>query len=337
MRRAVKTLLVVACLLSFLALLGLFNESKPRILVLHSAGQQSPWTQEVDRGIRAALGANRRPVTVEWMYMDVTGPDAARAEGPAQAEARRAIGREDPAVVIAVDDEANQLVARDYVGRAQPRILYVSLDRPPADYGYPGAPNVSGISETLPFAAIRDATVALFPGRSPSVSVLGVDNITGRAEMAQAKAFDWGPVKVDGAQLVSTAGAWRAATSAARSDVLVVLSCQDLPDDGDGVFTAADAARWTQDNAPALPIGTQVDFVPNGGALSLSPPPDDVGYKAVQLALDWLDERATPGPPMPLESAHFQVAVRRDGLATRGISLPPIYIEAARESGTLIG
>jgi hypothetical protein len=337
MRKTVTSLLTLACLLSFIALLGVFNASKSRILVLHSTGQQSPWTQEVDRGIRAALAANRRPVTVEWMYMDVAGPNAARTEGPATAEARRAIARDDPAVVIAVDDEANQLVARDYVGRAQPRILYVSLDRPPAEYGYPGAPNVSGIAETLPFAAIRDAAVTLFPGHAPSVSVIGVDGITGQAELAQARAFDWGPMKVQAVQLVSTARAWRDAITSSHSDVLVVLSCRDLPDEHGAVFTAADAVRWTQDNARALPIGTQVDFVPNGGALSLSPPPDDFGYQAVRLALDWLDERATPGPPAPVQSAHFQVAVRQDGLTKRGISLPPIYVEAARESGTLIG
>ncbi len=337
MRKTVKRVLVLAFLVSFVVLLGLFNAGKPRILVLHSAGQRSPWAQEVDRGMRAALETNRRPVSVEWMYMDVAAPDAARAAGPAQAEARRAIGRMDPAVVIAVDDEANELVARDYVGRQEPRILYVSLNRPPADYGYPGAPNVSGIAERLPFGAIKDALTTIFPGRNPTVSVIGVDGITGRAEMTQVGAFDWGPVKVDATQLVSTAHGWRDFVSAAGSDAIVVLSCQDLPDDGGTVFSAADASRWTQDNAKSLPIGTQAGFVPNGGALSFSPPPDDYGYNAIRLALDWLDERSTPGAPAPVESAHFEVGVRQEGLARRGVTLPSIYIEAARENGSLIG
>ena len=331
-----KTLLVISCLLSFVLLLGFFNESKPRILVLHSGAEQSPWVQQVDRGMRAALEANRRPVTVEWIYMGVTAPAAGRAAGPAQAEAHRAIAREDPAVLIAVDDEANELVARDYVGRQEPRILYVALDRPPADYGYSGAPNVSGIAERLPFTGVRDAITTLFPGRRPTVSIIGVDSITGRAEMAQVRAFDWGPVELMSTQLVATGSAWRDSVSAASdSDVLVVLSCQDLPDGDGAVFTAADAAQWTQDNAKPLPIGTQVDFVANGGALSFSPPPDDNGRKAVQLALDWLDARQTPGPPAPVESAHFEVALRQGALAERGVTLPAIYLEAARENGNL--
>jgi hypothetical protein len=34
-------------------------------------------------------------------------------------------------------------------------------------------------------------------------------------------------------------------------------------------------------------------------------------------------------------SDHFEVAVRQSRMADRGIALPPIYSEAARENGTL--
>jgi hypothetical protein len=34
-------------------------------------------------------------------------------------------------------------------------------------------------------------------------------------------------------------------------------------------------------------------------------------------------------------SDHFEVAVRPAALAARGMVLPPIYLEAARENGTL--
>ncbi|MGD9620554.1 MAG: hypothetical protein AB7G47_08440 [Mycolicibacterium sp.] len=335
MRQTWKTLLILGCLLSFVALLGVFNASKPRILVLHSLGQDSLWVAEVDRGMREALDANRRPVSVEWMYMDVGASTVRDRVGQAQADARRAMDRVDPDVLIAVDDEANLLVARDYIDRRSPRILYLSLDRPPADYGYVGASNVSGIAEQLPFAAVRDAAITLFEGRAATASVVGVDGVTGQAEMAQVRDFDWGPLTVTATELASTAVGWRDFVTGTRSDVLIVLSCRDLPEEDGGVFTAADAIRWTQDNSRALPIGTQVDFVRDGGVLSFSPPPDDYGKRAIELALDWLDDRTTPGPPPPLESPHFQVALRQGALAARGFSLPPIYVEAAREVNAL--
>lgn len=327
-------MLIAAFLATFVVLLGYFNATKPRILVLHSAAQDSPWATQIDAGMRKALQRNRRPVSVDWMYMGVNSP-ATRNAGEAAAEAQRAIRRTDPDVLIVVDDEANALVARNYVGRLRPRILYVSVDRPPADYGYVGAPNVSGISETLPWAAVRDALSDVVGGR-PSIAVLGVDNESGRAELDQLRAFDWGPVTVARADLVASAPAWReAVTRASGADALVVLQTQALPDGRGGVTSAADLSRWTQENSGPLPIGTEVDFVTGGGALSFCPPPDDYGVAAVDLALDWLDGRRTPGPPPPVVSSHFEVAMRPDVLARRGIVLPPIYVEAARENGTL--
>ncbi len=330
-----KSLLLIGSLLSFLVLLGAFNATKPRILVLHSMTADSPWVAGVDRGMREQLDANRRPVSVEWMYMNATAPTARVRIEEERAAARRAVDRVDPDVLIAVDDEANLLVARDYVGRTTPRILYVSLNRPPADLGYAGAPNVSGVSERLPFAAISDAVRTLFPGRAPTVSVIGVDGPTGQAEMAQVREFDWGTIRLAGTALVSTAGAWRDFVTAARSDVVVVLSCHDLPEADGAVFAAPDVIRWTQQHSTALPIGTQIDFVPAGGGLSFSPSADDFGRRAIALALDWLDDRSTPGPPPPVESSHFQVGARPSALAAHGITLPPIYIEAAREAGSL--
>jgi hypothetical protein len=330
-----RNVLIGGFLLTFVLMLGFFNAAKPRIMVLHSGPQGSVWVEQVDKGIRTALEANRRPLSVEWNYLGFAST-ATRGVPETAAEARRAIDRFKPDVLIAVDDEANSVVAQYYVGRPEPRILYVSIDKPPAAYGYTGASNVSGIAEQMPWAAIRDALIRLFPGRAVRLSVVGVDSPTDRAEVAQLTAFDdWGPVVIGKPTLVSSAGAWRDVVTRADGDALLVLGPQDLPGDDGAMVSAADLNRWTQDNAKPLPIGTQVDFVPDGGALSFAPAPDDYGRKAVELALDWLDDRASPGPPPPITAAHFDVAVRQEALARRGYLLPQIYLEAARQNNSL--
>ncbi len=330
-----RNLLIGGFLLTFVLLLGFFNAAKPRILVLHSGPEGSPWVEQVDAGMRAALNANRRPVSVEWDYLGLASPGT-RGAPEATAEARRAIDRFKPDVLIAVDDEANSLVAQHYAGRAKPRILYVSIDQPPSSYGYVGAPNVSGIAEQMPWGAIRDALRDMFAGRAVTLSVVGVDGPTGRAEVSQLTAFgDWGSVRVAQPALVSNADAWRDAVARADGDALLVLGPQDLPAGDGSTVSAAELSRWTQENARPLPIGTQVRFVPDGGVLSFAPAPDDYGRKAIERALDWLDDRSTPGPPAPLTSSHFDLAVRQEALARRGFSLPQIYLEAARENGSL--
>lgn len=331
-----KNLLIGGFLAAFVILLGAFNATKPRILVLHSGTSDSAWVQQVDRGMRDALARNRRPLSVQWHYLGIDSPAARGQVGEAEAGAHRAIARFDPDLVIAVDDEANSLVARDYVGRKRPRVLYVSLNHPPAEFGYADAANVSGIAECIPFAAIRDAIGDLYPGRLPAVAVIGIDNETGRAEMAQAKAFGWSPLQLAETALVPDSRQWMDFVS--RNDpgnILLVLGTRDLPGAEGGVVSAAAINRWTEENSPVLPIGTQVNFVEGGGALSFSPPADDSGAKAIELALDWLDDRTTPGAPPPVVSDHFEVAIRAAALAKRGVGLPPVYIEAARENGTL--
>ena len=330
-----KNLLIGGFLAAFVILLGAFNATKPRILVLHSGARDSAWAQQMDRGMRDALALNRRPLSVEWHYLDIDSPAAQGRVGEVKAGAHRTIARFNPDLIIAVDDEANSLVAREYVGRTRPRILYVSLNRPPAEFGYVGAANVSGIAERLPLAAVRDAVTDLFPGRTPTLAVLGVDNETGRAESAQVEAFDWSPLVVTKTALAAKAEEWRTFAAESYADVLLVLGTHDLPGADGKILTAAEINRWTQENAAAFPIGTQVNFVEDGGGLSFSPPPDDSGAKAIELALDWLDDRSSPGAPSPVVSDHFEVAVRPARLEERGVVLPPIYTEAARENGTL--
>lgn len=330
-----KNLLIGGFLLAFVVLLGFFNATKPRILVLHSSSAGSSWARQVDRGIREVLRDNRRPLSVEWHYLGVDSPASKRNIETARADALRAMSRFRPDVLVAVDDQANSLVAREYAGCKSPRVLYVSLNRPPSDYGYAGAANVTGIAERLPLAAVRDAMRDLFPERRPALAVIGVDDESGRAEMAQVDAFDWGFVQMGEKALVATADEWRDFVKRCPGDVLLVLGTHDLPGANGAVATAADINRWTHENARGLPIGMQVNFVEDGGALSFSPPPDDSGSKAMCLALDWLDDRETPGAPAPVVSEHFEVALRPALLRQRGIKLPPVYIEAARENGTL--
>lgn len=330
-----KNLLIAACLLSFVLCLGAFNATKARLLVVHSKGPDTAWVQAMDAGMRQALEDNRRPVNVSWLYLDLAAPSTPDRRRQAQASLQRMLEQVDPDVLIAVDDEANDLIAPIILGRKATRILYVSLDGPTDRYGYSGSNQVAGIAETLPLDAIREAATTLFSGRQPRAAVIGLDTPTGRAEMAQVRSFDWGEVRLSKTALVSTAEAWRTFVNTSPADLLVVLSTDGLIEANGQIAPAAELIRWTATQAKALPVGTQIDFVPQGGALSFAPPPQTFGQQAIRDALDWLDGRQSPGAPASKVVSHFQVGLRQNALQARGLLLPAIYREAARAAGAL--
>lgn len=337
MTRNWRQFLVGAAIVAFFVMLVGFNATKPRILVLNSKPEDSVWSRKFRDGAMEELKRNRRPVSVEWSYLDFDAAGSRLSPGVEQAEVKRAMRRFKPDVLIAVDDEANAIVARDYAGPGGPRIIYVSIDREPSHYGYAGAANVSGIADRLPLAAFKDLAGVVAPGKPLRIAAIGVDSETGQAELAQLRSYDWAPHALVASATVGTVDEWEQFVRGSDADLLLVLDAGDLPRSAtDPVPVPADELiRWTEAESKALPVGTNVNFVEAGGGLSFAPPPDDYGEKAIELALDWLDARDTPGAPPPTVSDHFEVAVRQARLAERGVVLPPIYLEAARENGTL--
>ena len=337
MTRNWKNFLISAALVAFFVLLVGFNATKPRILVLNSKPEDSVWSRKFREGVMEQLQRNRRPVSVEWAYLDFERAGQRLSPAVEQAEVQRTIRRFKPDVLIAVDDEANALVARDLAGRGRPRIIYVSIDRGPEYYGYAGADNVSGIADRLPAGAFKDLAGVVGAGRPLRIAAIGVDSETAQAELVQLRSHDWSPHFLVASATAGTVEEWQQFVRGTDAELLLVLDAGNLPrSTADPTLVPSDELiRWTEAESKALPIGTHVNFVAAGGGLSFAPPPDDYGVKAIELALDWLDARDTPGAPPPVVSDHFEVAVRPSRMSERGIALPSIYTEAARENGTL--
>lgn len=326
--------------------LALFNLRKPRLLVLHSFAAADPWVRGVERGIDAALAASRRPLNLETFHMDSDLWSRPQARRQAEAAALLAIQRFRPDLIVAVDDEARDLLARSAGLPAKTRILPVSV-LTPAPRGRNGALAAPGLQETLPLEPVADLLRQLWPDRSLRLAAIGVAIETGQAELAQVRRFPWGPHRLVAASLVRDEAEWRRTVRGLRdrADVLLVLSyfglAPDPPEGGtDGSHAGPNPDRlgreiagWTETHAGPLPIGLHVAYVADGGGLGLSPAPEVYGQEAVATALTWLDGRSSPPPARHLDP--FDVAVRRSALARRGLRLPPLYGEAARAAGQL--
>jgi hypothetical protein len=348
-----------------------FNLNRPRILVLHSGSERSLWVSDVNRGLEQQLERNRRPINLERHYLRLDEPGLSPETVRLRVQdAQRAVARLRPDILIAVDDEANALVAQDYLGLTTPKLLYVSIDQPPEEYGYRDSDQVTGISEELPLAAVRKAlddlqpalqskadsqtnpgstdqgrasilfpTQLLCPERSLRIAALARDSETGRAELAQVQQFDWAPHRLGPVKAVSTLVHWQEETKrlVGAADVLLVLSYRGLQRNADSEdwVPGSELAQWLEAESVPLPIGLNVGYVVDGGGLSLAPAPTSYGMSAMEMALEWLEPARQGKLPKSRRSPHFDIALRAGRLQQRGLSLPIIYSEAARAGNDL--
>lgn len=334
MKNGTLATLTGAFLLVALLLLGTFNLSKPRILVLHSSDRTSTTVGKVDQGIRLVLDKNRQPMTVRWHYLGIDKlPDEDHREDAAKG-GLRAIEQFNPDVVIAVDDEAQQYVVRRFAGRNRPKVVYTAIDHDPKEYGYVGAANVTGVSEVLPLTTLRDLLQYVKQGEPVRIAVVGDSGPTSKGQLEQVQAFDWGPHRVVGAHTLGDFPAWQGAIQAleGKADVVLVLSHGSLPTGPGAASTVpeADVIRWIETNARPLPLGADIEYVQKGGGLSVAPSAKSMGEVAASHALTWLKARPADPPPLASQDTRYSMAVRMAALRARNISLPSIYVEAAR-------
>lgn len=334
MKKGKSAILTGTFLVVALLLLGGFNLSKPRILVLHSSDRNSSTAKKMDEGIQRVLDKNRQPVSVRRHYLGIDSlPDDDHREDAGK-EGQRAVWQFDPDVILAVDDEAQEYVARRYVSRARPKVVFTAIDREPQFYGYAGAANVTGIVEVLPLDAIRETLLQARKGLPARLAVISNTGTTGAGQLRQIQAFNWAPHSVVEVHTLDDFASWQAAIQgmAGKADALLVLSYDGLTVRPKTRESAAPATviRWIEANAQPLPIGIRVDYVEQGGGLSVAPSSRAMGEAAATTTLAWL--KAKPGSPPPpiVEGSHYSVAIRDAALRARNVRLPSIYIEAAR-------
>jgi hypothetical protein len=338
MKRSTLRLIVSLTVVLFLAWVFLFSSSNPRILVLQSVSQPSDWATRIDQGIGAALRNNRLPVTVVTHYMGLDGAGSETEIRVAVAAARQAITNNKPAILIAVDDESNTLVASQLSISDRPAIVYTAILQAPKAYDYSAATRATGVRESVASDAIIELLKAVKGDEALRIAAIGVDDVTGLAELERIKASQWGVHTLGPVKLVNNFTQWQnfVKEAASQADVLVVLSTDMLQGEGSEEFLPEQTViEWTEANSRPLPIGIRDSFVRYGGALAVASPPSVYGRLAMQMSLDWIANGRNASPPEPKTVKEFNVAFSASKLKQRAIELPAVYSELARATGGL--
>lgn len=332
--------LATGLVVAYIAAMTAFNIWKPRILILHSFSESLRQVQETDTGLREPLKANRLPISLRWYYLNADQAAPQRNGHPAMAGLERVIDDFNPTVLVAVNDEANGLLAhapRLWQGR---RLFFLGINREPADFGYNAGTAVTGIHDEPPLHALAELFGVIRPAGGLRIAVLGTDTPLGRNQEQRIRHHSWAPQQLVFSQRAANWPQWQAAVKQAnrQADVLVVTSITGLRRSvGNGLIPPAEVVQFTEANSTrVLPVGLMVDYVPLGGSLGMIPSARYLGTLAMTSVLRWLEPSQGSGVPRLHVADHFDVGLREAALRRRGINLPIVYREAARLSGQLI-
>ena len=337
MKRTLEKAMPALFMAGALLLLGWYNVGKPSILVLHSYDPGYAWVRDINVGLQRRFD-RKYLYTVRWYYMDTKRHPSPAFKDSAGTAARNMVAATRPDVVIAIDDDAQQYVARHFVGDPRITIVFAGVNRQAADYGYAGAANVTGILERIPLAAMREALLSApslaAPGRAPRVAYLGDRSETVDGDVAQVLRHDWAPVQLGRVQQVDTWPGWQAAVRAlsAGHDVLLVSGYRGLRRSSTDprLVPAPEVVAWTEEHARVPVISFNGFFTEDGGMLAIGTSPYEQGEQAATLALQVaLGRRPAAGLPVQT-SRQFTVSMRGARMQARGFVLPRVYEAAAR-------
>ncbi|MEY4683873.1 MAG: hypothetical protein RLZ25_332 [Pseudomonadota bacterium] len=327
---------LMVCLFIFAAFSSLvfFMVNRPRVLIIESESAGSHRSREFKAGWEQTMRDRHLIAKVSWYSLE---QDLQPDSDTQTLGALRSVEREDPDLVILVDDVANERVGRIIAERNHNRLLFIGIDQSPEYYGYASKTHISGVVEQLSLEPFHELLEILNPGVNLKYGVIGINNPSGRARLEQIKGCPWSQHVLSDAMLVNSFSQWQEFVLSHQDlDVLLVLNIDSLGKGAEDLksIPASEIVNWTEVNSKPLPIGVEANYVANGGGLAFELSPRHFGEMASNRAKEWIDpSHATP--PELIHTAEFQVALCRSRLSARGLTVPSIYEESARLSGTL--
>lgn len=288
---------VLRSILLALAVLPLLVHAQPQrtFKVLHVMSYHSPW-----RWTDGQLEAFKEVLAGVPLEVKVFQMDTKRHSTPAEKErqgreARALIDSWKPDLLYTTDDDAQQHVARHYVGTGLP-IVFSGVNADPATYGFAGAPNVAGVLEQEHFAE----SIKLLRSITPQVRRIAVvlDNapmwqpVLERMRRAAAGA-DFEVVYWDTLQTWADYQA-RVAFYQDKVDAIALIGIFNYKDANGVNVPYQEVLRWTAEHSRLPDFSFWVDRVHYGTLASVTVSEREQGLAAGRLARAILVDKTPP-------------------------------------------
>jgi len=340
MKIRLESIVVAIFMVGSVSLFAFFNINKPHILILQSYDKGYSWVKDTNIGLKRVLDKHR-DYSVRWYYMDTKRHPFPEFKINAGKTAQRMIKQTRPDVIIALDDDAQQFVMRNFVNDPNVKIVFSGVNNTPAAYGYDNASNVTGVLERIPLNALKE-TLQIAARNQNLKSPVRIQFIGDRAETVlldhdYASKHDWAPLRMLKPKALVTYDEWKQAVleSEGKTDFLITSNYRKI------VRSASDSTlvlpselmAWTERHSPVPVIGVNGFVAEDGGMLAIGTSGYEQGEAAAKLAVEIIDHGIAPNKLPFVISHQFVVAMRETAINKRHFDLPKVYEAAARAGG----
>jgi ABC-type uncharacterized transport system substrate-binding protein len=315
--------------LIFQSLMGLIcwapSIAADRVLVVHSYHAEFEWVHDIDAVLEDQLTTADIPYRI--FYMDTKRQPDASSKLEAARKVHQLIDQYAPKVVIAVDDNAQNFVVRNYSGKSPIQFVFAGVNADPQEYGYP-AKNVTGILErTYPGQVFK-----LLKMIKPSVSHVGwvsddsaTSNLVLRRVRKQAESGQL-PIPITAYLQPVTFEKWKATIKKCNADanidaLLIPLYHTVKTHAGGKSVPSADVMHWTVNNTRKPIVGLWPFTAHDGALCAVVVDPKEHGKVAALMAKQIIAGKKAGDLPMVKNKDGF-VIINTVAATKLGLEIP---------------
>ncbi len=311
-------------LLGILLLLGLIALPKAahaaKCLFVSSYHQGYPWSDGVERGVRATLG---NQCELRQFDMDTKRNKDERYIRQKALEVKTLIDTWQPDVVITADDNAAKYVIKPFYKDHAIPFVFCGVNWTVEEYGFPYQ-NVTGMIEVAPIHPLFDKA-EMYVKSFQSAFYLGADTLTERKNLKRfQKAAKQRGIQLDH-RLSSSTEAWLAAYEEAQMRDLVVLGSSSGINDWDRERVMK-RLKHTSRRVSLTNHGWMMPYA----MLGLTKIPEEHGEWAAQTALLIMRGIAPSNIPI-VPNRKWDIWVNPTLLEAAGIQLPQALVQKGKK------
>jgi len=314
------------------------------LLILHSYSADYAWVRDVNIGIKRII-RNKSNYNILWHYMDTKNHPFPEYKQRAGTIARRVVDYVKPDVVLAVDDDAQEYVMKNYLNKDNIQIVFAGVNAKPEQYGYDKGTNVTGVLERIPYEGVKEAikTQAKRLGLKPPYRAIHISDqslIVKYDDINMHEYKNWAPLELLPSKLVLTFDEWKKAVLESKviADFILISNYRTVYTDESKKMRVPfqKVMEWTFKNAPIPVIGVNGFVCEDGAAVSIATSPFEQGETSAMMALAILDGK-TKASDIPIQNSPYPMVFMDEGrLKTSELNFPQLYTAFAMATNNYI-